>query len=396
MEIVIDYRPHPGQQQVHDCRARFRTITAGRRWGKTLCLTAELIDRAGQTPGDYAWIGPTYQITERGIDALRTIAPPQLVTLHGTAPRWAEMPHLGSRIYYLSSDNPTSIRGHGFMGLVADEAPYIEQDAWQYAIRPTISQTLGWAVLVGTPRGRNWFYDMHTLGGTDPDHASFVFPSNSSPYFPASEWDEARRTLPADVFRQEYQAEFLEDSAGVFRGIEAVLVAQSCRHAGPWVVGCDLAKHEDYTVLIAMCAVCGHAVAFDRFNKIDWPIQKGRIMGFAARYRGKLLVDSTGVGDPIYDDLLHAGCRVEGVKLTEDTKRKIIQQLIVDIEQRTLRIPAGWNVVVDELRRYEYEYTAGGHLRYNAPSGYHDDCVIALALANWGRKRAAAPVMIID
>ena len=75
------------------------------------------------------------------------------------------------------------------------------------------------------PAGRNWFYDMFTRGVERQDgFRSFTFPSNVSPYFPAKEWEEARRTLPEDVFRQEYMAEFLEDSAGVFRGVDGCLV----------------------------------------------------------------------------------------------------------------------------------------------------------------------------
>ena len=61
---------------------------------------------------------------------------------------------------------------------------------------------------------------------------SFTFPSNVSPYFPAKEWEAAKRTLPEDVFRQEYMAEFLEDSAGVFRGIDACLIDASSEVGG--------------------------------------------------------------------------------------------------------------------------------------------------------------------
>ncbi len=78
---------------------------------------------------------------------------------------------------------------------------------------------------MSTPKGRNWFHDLHTRG-LDPfesDYASFVFPSKASPFFPESEWEDARRTLPEDMFRQEYMAEFLEDSAGVFRNVDGCL-----------------------------------------------------------------------------------------------------------------------------------------------------------------------------
>ncbi len=82
----------------------------------------------------------------------------------------------------------------------------------------------GWALLISTPSGRSWFYDLFTRGkdAEERDYASFHFPINSNPYFPVEEWEEARRTLPADVFRQEYLAEFIEDSAGVFRNNDSL------------------------------------------------------------------------------------------------------------------------------------------------------------------------------
>jgi len=83
MEIALQYRPHAGQQSIHDDRRRFRVVCAGRRWGKTRFAAAELIDRAGhEAPGDYGWIAPTYLIAERGVDACKTIAP-DLLTFSG-------------------------------------------------------------------------------------------------------------------------------------------------------------------------------------------------------------------------------------------------------------------------------------------------------------------------
>jgi hypothetical protein len=321
-----------------------------------------------------------------------------------------------TRIWFLSADNAEAIRGYGFNGLVIDEAASIPEDVWHYVLRPTISQTLGWAIFVSTPKGRNWFYDLFTRG-LDPfekDYASFTFPSNASPYFPAEEWEEARRTLPDDVFRQEYMAEFLEDSAGVFRGIDACLIppgAPSPPPAGSVVIGCDVAKHTDWTVLIAMELKTGRCLEIERFNLLDWPIQKERIAGFARKRRGRLILDATGVGDPIYDDLRRVVPEIEGFKFTAQSKSEIVQRLSVAIEQRQVswpgnRLPIGsqvgqgvpaephpptvncalqtgnWEVLTNELKRYEYRIGPGGQTSYGAPSGHHDDCVMALALAN--------------
>jgi hypothetical protein len=286
------------------------------------------------------------------------------------------------------------------------------------------------------------------MDALEPDYTSLSFPSNASPFFPESEWEDARRTLPEDVFRQEYMAEFLEDSAGVFRNVDACLLAPEGetgrdRQDQPdqrWrrekvrdvVVGCDVAKHTDFTVLIGMDAATGRCFAMERFNHLDWPVQKERILSFARNVCGRLILDATGVGDPIYDDLKRVYPDVEGFKLTNASKTQLIQRLIVAVEQRKVCWPGNgmahgawgmagnsfkslnvevvkgggglpshkasdgyseasagagenWAILTSELKRYEYAISPTGVITYNAPAGYHDDCVIALALANWRR-----------
>ncbi len=400
MPTWLTYRPHPAQREIHHARdKRFRCVCTGRRFGKTLCLAAELADRGShEGGGDYGWVAPTYNVAERGIEAFRTIGE-GFVNVCGRAPSRVEFQGMAgmplSRVWFLSADNPDNIRGFGFKGLVIDEAAAIPADVWHYVLRPTIAQTLGWAVFVSTPKGRNWFYDLFTRGldTSETDYASFRFPSRASPFFPAKEWDEAKRTLPADVFRQEYEAEFLEDSAGVFRNIDACLI-----HGDPpppdglrrgdyryVVVGCDVAKHTDWTVLIAMDAETGRCFAMERFNHLDWPIQKERILSFARRYRGRLILDASGVGDPIFDDLKRVYVDIEPFKFTSLSKTELVQRLIVAVEQRKVAWSAGWEVLTAEMRRYEYQIGPSGGITYNAPGGYHDDCVMALALANHRR-----------
>ncbi len=118
----------------------------------------------------------------------------------------------------------------------------------------TLSDKQGWAVLISTPRARNWFFDFHSRG-LDPAeklYRSYSFSSLENPYFPREEFEEARRTTSQDIFRQEYEAQFLEDSAGVFRNMEACLLPTIPTQTGNIAIGCDIAKHTDWTVLIAM------------------------------------------------------------------------------------------------------------------------------------------------
>lgn len=410
MAVTLSYMPHPGQLTIHQARGkRFRTVCTGRRFGKTLCLAAELLDRGGsEQAGEYGWIAPTYNVAERGIEAFRTIAE-GFVNICGRAPSRVEFagPAGKVRVWFLSADNPDNIRGFGFQGLVIDEAASIPADVWHFVLRPTIAQTLGWAVFVSTPKGHNWFYDLYSRGldPTETDYASFTFPSKASPYFPEREWAEAQRTMPEDVFRQEYMAEFLEDSAGVFRNIDACLIRGDApaadglrrgdfRHV---IIGCDVAKHTDWTVLIAMDAETGRCFAMDRFNLLDWPIQKERILAFARRHGGRLMIDATGVGDAVFDDLKRLYADIEPFKFTPASKVDLVQRLIVAVEQQRVSwpgtracgtvpgAPADWDVLTSEMKRYEYNIGPSGAIAYGAPGGYHDDCVMALALANQRR-----------
>ena len=397
MPNFATYQPHPAQVAIHRAKdRRFRVICTGRRFGKTYCLAGELLNWARKNGGEYGWVAPTYNVADRGIEAFREVGG-NVMRVFGRAPSRVELPGMAgyppSRIWFLSADNADSIRGFGFKGLVIDEAASIPKDVWNYVLRPTISQTLGWAVFVSTPKGRNWFYDMFTRG-LDPneqDYASFTFPSKASPFFPEKEWDDARRTLPEDVFRQEYMAEFLEDNAGVFRGVDHCLCDPAFDVSVPAhvVIGCDVAKHTDWTVLVAMDAVSGRCFAMDRFNQLDWPIQKERIVSFARRYGGRVIMDATGIGDPIYDDLKRVLPCVTPFKLSQGSKTELIQRLIVAVEQVQVGWPASWEVLTSEMKRYEYNIGPSGGLSYNAPSGFHDDCVIALALANHGRWEAS-------
>ena len=161
------YVPHPGQQAIHNARAkRFRTVCTGRRFGKTMCLAAELMDRGWyELAGEYGWVAPTYNVAERGIEAFRTIAD-GYIRVSGRAPVCVTFAGVAGpvRVTFLSADNPDSIRGYGFQGVVIDEAASIPVNVWHYVLRPTIAQTMGWAVFVSTPKGHIMADDRHGNG----------------------------------------------------------------------------------------------------------------------------------------------------------------------------------------------------------------------------------------
>jgi len=291
-----------------------------------------------------------------------------------------------AEIEFKSADRPDNLRGFGLDYLVIDEAAYVPEETWADVLRPAIADKKGKLVAVGTPKGKNWFYHLWVRGQDSqyPDYESWKFPTWSNPYIDESEIEELRKTLPERVFKQEVEAEFLDDAGGVFRSVRQCIKPYElpAEPTGSVFLGVDLAKYEDFTVLAAVDTT-GKLVYFDRFNNLDWEIQKSRIVSAAKKYNARVIVDSTGVGDPIYEDLRRQGLSVEGFRFTNTTKENLINNLSIKIEQQEIFFP-DIPELINELSMYQYEITRAGNVRMNAPPGYHDDCVIALALAVWG------------
>jgi hypothetical protein len=240
-------------------------------------------------------------------------------------------------------------------------------------------------LFISTPKGKNWFYSMYTRGQDplQPEYKSWRSPTADNPKVPAEDIEQARQSLPVDVFEQEYLAEFLENQAGVFRNVKACIgsVREDPMPGKEYYAGLDLARLTDFTVLTIIDGQ-GRQVYWDRFNLLDWTVQKDRIIPVIRKYKAMLNVDSTGVGDPIYEDLRRAGLNVTGYKFTADSKKKLIETLMVGFDQRKLSL-LNEPVQTNELEIFEYNIGASGMVHYAAPEGYHDDCCISLALAYW-------------
>jgi hypothetical protein len=127
-------------------------------------------------------------------------------------------------------------------------------------------------------------------------------------------------------------------------------------------------------------------VFVDRFHRLDWSLQVNRIKAATDRYNhATILVDSTGRGEPVYESLCEAGCRVEPYVFTSRSKAALIDNLSIMFEQSLITLPRPelWPEGIDELESFEYSVTDQGNVRTGAPSGVHDDCVVALALSAW-------------
>lgn len=382
------WTPHTNQQPIMDSDARFRIIAAGRRFGKTEMCGHLCFEQALAEPERVVWwVAPTYEdANELGFDNLMKIIPKSLVKRSNRqSPRKIELVN-DSIISFRSADREDSLRGRGVNFLVIDEAGSVPTRAWQEELRPSLSDTLGEMVAIGTPKGRNWFYDWWTRGD-DPEYDyvdSFHFSSYDNPHVEDSEVESARMELPDRVFRQEYLAEFIDSEGAVFGPVrERNVTGVSPDDAtGPYTIGVDLARTQNFTVVVALGAN-GVVAAFERLNMTSWDkIQRVVERVATAHSPNVIRLDATR-DNKIVQDIEAAGFQVEPVRFSATTKRDMVENLAARLETVDITIPdmEKFDHLINELTQYEYDVTESGNIKYRAPAGFHDDAVDALALA---------------
>jgi len=389
----VGFKPHEGQEAVlkavQNEKIRDITLSAGRRFGKSL-FCAYVALREILIPNRRVWIvAPTYDLTQKVFTYLLQFI--GKIFEHGSYKvQTRPFPKLtlpnGSWVECKSTENPNGLLGEEVDLLIVDEAAMTPPNIYERYLFPVTTSRRGRTIFISTPFGKNWFYRKFVECTEKEDGASFNYPSNINPEFPSSEWERARKMLPEAVFKQEHLATFLDDAASVFRGIKDIIdnTYEEPLPTHRYILGVDLAKMEDFTVLTVVDRFSHKVVAWDRFNKVEYPLQKARISAMAKKYNNaKVIVDSTGVGNPITDDLRREELVIDDFKFTNKSKKELVDKLSIFIEQKGVWIP-NEPILIDELESFGYQMTESGNIKYSAPIGLHDDCVMSLGLAVWG------------
>lgn len=372
MQIQIKLnKPHEGQKSVLESDARFKVLMCGRRWGKSLISKNISITEAldGRITG---YVTPTYALAKVFFDEIAEMLPSEVATANRSDLTFKFV--TGGQIRFFTGERLDNFRGLRLHNVIIDEAAYIPdlQQAWNNAIRPTLTDFQGKALFISTPRGKDFFYQLYLKDSGD--WKSFKYTTYDNPHIKKEEIDEARASLPKAAFEQEYLANPAENAANPF-GIDFIRQnIANLSDAKPVCYGIDLAKSYDYTVIIGIDSD-GRVCHFDRFQS-DWSFTKTKIRSLENVPK---LVDATGVGDPIVEELQREDPLIEGFKFTSTSKQQLMEGLALSIQQGNIRYPDG--LIVDELSMFEYVYTKNG-VKYSAPDGMHDDAVCSLALAN--------------
>jgi hypothetical protein len=373
---------HPKQQIVADSAARFVVLGCGRRFGKTELATDKITNALLERPKPYFYVVPTYSDLLSVWDAFDNVLH-DLTTDSSKSERRKRF-ITNAELWFFSFDAIDRMRGKAFAGGACDESAAAAnlEYGWTRVIMPTLADYHGWCMFVSSFKGKNYFFRLYNkaIDPLEVDWAGFSFTTADNPHIDPAEIDLARRTLPQQAFEEEYLAVPNDDYGAVFRGV-LDCISEPPEFAADVVLGIDWGRSNDYTVIVALDRTTCKMVDMDRFNQIDWQLQRGRVKAMADKWRARtILAESNSIGEPNIEALRDMGLCVDSFATTPASKPGLIDALALAIENKEIGILDD-PVLISELQAYEMERLPGGSFRYSAPEGGHDDTVIGLALA---------------
>ena len=407
LQQKIGWFPHEGQKGVLKCDENQIIICAGRRWGKSaICayiVVKEFLNamneiKKGNKDSFKVWIvAPTYELSNKVFEyVVKFLLAYDKRMGQYVSSRPQPQIKLSESIWIQckSTTEPFGLLGEELDLQIIDEAARIPEKIFnQYIYPTTIAKSRDCKVyMISTPKGKNWFQKKFYM--LEEKGAAFRYTTLDGVETDEIKLAEIEKVTPDLLFKQEYMAMFIDEAGSVFRNLDDVIHPASVLLKDPipghfYIMGVDLAQSDDYTVLTVIDRDTYEVVHFDRFNQRDYPLQKQQIILKAQRYNNaRIVIDATGEGRSIYQDLRNSGVFVEDFTFSGKTKPELIGKLIVFAEEKYIKIP-DIPVLVNELKAFEYNYLNERtgeplkNIKYEAPKGYHDDCVMSLALAVW-------------
>lgn len=388
------------QHEALYARARWVVTEGSTKCGKTYPCLIWLLDQAitlGKPNRAFWWVAPVFtqaDIAFRRMETeiLRRADPSGRIWKVDKVKRCITLAN-GGMIWFKSADNADSLYGEDVYAAVFDEASRAGRDAWT-AVRSTLTATGGQCRIIGNVRGRkNWAYELarKAQGGEANMHYAKMTADMAvkAGIFPESELDDARAMLPEQVFRELYYCEPSDDGANPFGLSHIAACVGPLSNREPVAFGVDLARAIDWTVVIGLDEDCRVCVS-ERWQGESWDMTERKLTDLIQNR--PTFADSSGVGDPIVERLSREMNQVEAFPTGVATRKQgIIEGLAVDIQKHAVMFPDG--PIRAELECFEYQLTSTQRVRYSAPDGMHDDCVVALglAVAKWHSRNQNRP-----
>lgn len=418
INIELPYVPFDKQQEIHEDTSPIRCLRAGRGFGKDVLGTGETFLDWGKWADEkrpewlvpkieVLYLGPTFSSEKNNWTWLKFFLEPikkglaelgLTVTVREDEKIIILPVHDGEcHIELMSLDKPSSILGRGVDLAVVTECDSIPNGVIDHYLLPMLNRPgrKGLSLFLGTTRCSedSWWKKLCDDGEKGvPGVKTWHYTSLDNPY---SDHDKimAQAAVVSDyVFRTEYLAEWMGDADAAFRNVDGCLggTLEEPVAGKQYVIGLDLGQKVDFTVAVVMDKERRKVVEMERFAKMDWGVQKGKVITLSEKYNNALVaIDSANVGSMFSADLKQSKLRVKEVNFHSTVeKERVINCIKLALEKETVKIPNDPKTLplLSELRLYKRISTnkAGQEMRYasyRAPLHQHDDCVIALGLA---------------
>ncbi len=387
-EAVAGIKLNQAQRRFLLLSGRVRVRLAGRRFGKTTLTALDILHEAITTPNSRILvIGPSLDQARLYFELFDQWAQASpLVALFVKERRQSPYPLLrlanGSVITARSTARGGRyIRGRGYTRAVITEAAFVPDEVYYAALRPALAECPKARLdLEGTPWSKgSYFYELFVRGQADGEYFSSVrFTSYDAPHLSKEELERIKAEVPEDYFRVEFLAEFAEEGDELFprelvlKAVEDYPLPGRPKPGRAYVVGVDVAKKVDYTVITVLDVSerPWRIAEFSRFKGVPYARVAELVRLAAERFRARVFVDATGVGEAVAEAVPGA----KGVVITQRLRDELLWGLRLALERGDLLLPASLRVLLEELKHFG--------------RGAHDDCVFSLALAVWGAKRS--------
>jgi phage terminase large subunit-like protein len=372
------------QREIIDSPAKRKVVCAGRRGGKTVLAAYMAVDALMQ--GRRVLLSSTSQDQADVFwEYITDWLSPLLVSGHLYKNEVKRIVRLGAgQVQVKTGRHPDALRGGMADLLVLDECAYLDPDAWRKVGAPMLADNDGTAVFISTPSRRNWFFELYNTAVADDTGrwAAWHFTTHANPYLPQTALDALIADMTQDDYQQEIEARFLEGQGSVFRYVDERCTAdRRAPYPGRFVMGLDWAQAKDFTAMIVLDMQTSTVVDMDRFNGIDWALQRGRVRAMFDKWQlSEIVAESNSIGGPNIEALQREGLPVRAFETTGTSKPPLIESLVLAFDRGEITVLDD-PVMKGELMAYERTVTATGRSQYSAPEGLHDDCVMALALA---------------
>lgn len=382
MAAIKGYTPHSKQREIHNSikndNHKYYVLNIGRQFGKTILGINSMLDWAINDKGcNIAWVTPIYKQGKKVFDEMEKATVKSGLFEFNRSD--LTIKGFGSTISFFSGERPDNIRGNTFDYLIIDEFAFTRPELWDEVLSATVLVKGKKVIFISTPKGKNHFHKIALQHNYDDRFKYFHFTSYDNPMINPLDLEERKRSLPTHIFKQEYLAEFIDNSSGLFANVRDCISIpnQSNQYYG----GLDIGRADDYTVL-TIVNENNQLVYCDRWRHDEWTRIIEKVSIQINNYNAKVYVEVNNQGDVFYEMLKKlVGSKIYPFVTTSKSKPILIEDMAVLFERKDISI-LNINWLIDELESFTYIYNQNTrNVQYSAPQGVHDDSVISLALA---------------